>query len=259
MGKFKKVGFAYSIMPNSVINDENMSWKSQGIYAYLISKPDGWQFSMDRIEKAKNGGSRQVRSGIKELEKLGYLIRKRQPNGRVDYILFSEPHVQNEQVVKKATCAKRHCGETHPVSKKDLNNKKDLRNSSNSGKNKPMKHYEEKSIELDNLGERIEIAPGPKKYKNKNKIMIKVIRYYMELLGKTGNGSQFLRTASNIVSLAEPLCKDEKEIFEEIVGRIDVANWYFQSINCKLWGLAKVEENWDIILNEWNRLKKKSQ
>jgi hypothetical protein len=84
---FKKDGIPFTQVANTVINDPNLSAKSKGIYVYLFSKPDGWDFALDRITLSFTDGRKGLYAGIKELEDFGYLIRKKQPTGRTSYLL----------------------------------------------------------------------------------------------------------------------------------------------------------------------------
>jgi hypothetical protein len=67
----------FTAIPNTILNDVNLSWKAKGIFSFLASKPDTWQFSMAYIVKQATGGKSSLQSGIKELEEAGYLRRER--------------------------------------------------------------------------------------------------------------------------------------------------------------------------------------
>jgi len=92
----------YATVPNHVLNDSNLSLKAKGLFAYLQSKPDGWKFSVERISKQTKDGANSIKSGIKELEEMGYLKRvpKRDEDGSgkwagYDYILSENPSTEN--------------------------------------------------------------------------------------------------------------------------------------------------------------------
>lgn len=89
----------FGVVPNDLLNDKNISFKAKGIYAYIQSKPDGWNFSVERISWDSNEGEASVRSGILELEKAGYLFRKKYKNelgyNQYDYYLFDKPTCEN--------------------------------------------------------------------------------------------------------------------------------------------------------------------
>jgi len=92
-----------------------------------------------------------------------------------------------------------------------------------------------------------------KKNTNLKKLYSRIVIYYMGLVGKTGNAVRFFPEAKEIVNLAKdrlPKAKDE-ELEKEIIGSIDIANKYYSKAGFKDWGLRKVAENWNKILNEW--------
>jgi hypothetical protein len=97
----------FTTVPNSIINDKNISLKAKGIYLFLISKPDNWTFSVDRIASQNSDGENSVRTGLKELEEHRYLkrvqINKRGVFGENDYIIYDEPYPsdENHRTVKK--------------------------------------------------------------------------------------------------------------------------------------------------------------
>jgi len=105
-----------------------------------------------------------------------------------------------------------------------------------------------------------ETTKRSKKYGNKQKIYTRVIKYYMQLLGKTGDARRHLIAMKEIFDLytAEFPKDSEEEIEKEIKGRIDVAYWHYSKLKIKDWGLGKVAENWKLIL-DWNKEKRKHQ
>ena len=67
----------YLTMDKTALEDTRLSWKAKGILAYLLSKPDNWTVYCSELEKRAEDGERSVRSGLKELERYGYLERRR--------------------------------------------------------------------------------------------------------------------------------------------------------------------------------------
>lgn len=60
--------------------DKRLSWKAKGIFVYLSTRPNGWRMNQnDLINKSKDNID-SLRSGIKELEDLGYLRRRKTRN-----------------------------------------------------------------------------------------------------------------------------------------------------------------------------------
>ena len=81
------------------IHDNNITFKAKGILLYLLSRPDDWQIYESEILKHTNDGKDSLKSGIRELEKIGYVerIRKRDDKGHLngyEYLVYEHP-VQN--------------------------------------------------------------------------------------------------------------------------------------------------------------------
>lgn len=89
-----KINKNYGVVPNEILNSQEISFKAKGLFAYIQSKPDGWEFSSERISSQTNEGLTSVRSGLKELESAGFLIRRKFHNEygyfEVEYILFDK-------------------------------------------------------------------------------------------------------------------------------------------------------------------------
>ena len=78
MNRFKnQIKSNYTAIPNSFINDTSLSWKAKGIFLYLASKPDDWVFNMDQIASMATDQGSALKTGVKELERAGYLRRER--------------------------------------------------------------------------------------------------------------------------------------------------------------------------------------
>ena len=66
----------FSVICNTFLKDERLSWKAKGILAYLLSKPDDWQIKVVDLIKRSKDGREKVYAGIKELLNAGYLQRQ---------------------------------------------------------------------------------------------------------------------------------------------------------------------------------------
>lgn len=51
----------------------NLSWKAKGLWTYLISRPEGWEFRLTDIIKRANDGRTAVKSAMQELKDIGLL------------------------------------------------------------------------------------------------------------------------------------------------------------------------------------------
>ena len=65
----------YTNTSNKVIRDERLTWKARGIFNYLWSQADNWQFYVAEIANHAKDGVKSTRRGLDELEKYGYLKR----------------------------------------------------------------------------------------------------------------------------------------------------------------------------------------
>lgn len=75
MAKVKKFKSEFAQVPNSLLQDPKLSFKARGIWAYMQSLPEDWDFSVERIAGSGQDGKASVRSGLQELEAAGYLVR----------------------------------------------------------------------------------------------------------------------------------------------------------------------------------------
>ena len=113
--KLKKEDIGFTQVKNDVLNDKNLSWKAKGLFAYLFSKPDDWDFSGERICLDSSDGRLSTYSGIKELEQSGYLVRMKTKSGKMVYCLYwSKKPIVGFRKVRKPQSA-----ETDSISNKD--------------------------------------------------------------------------------------------------------------------------------------------
>ncbi|MFR0771003.1 MAG: helix-turn-helix domain-containing protein [Limosilactobacillus pontis] len=66
----------YTNVSNQVVRDDRLSWKARGIFVYMWSQADNWNFYVSELAKHATDGEASLQSGLKELEQLGYLIRR---------------------------------------------------------------------------------------------------------------------------------------------------------------------------------------
>lgn len=87
MSSLRKEKINFTQVANYVLYDDKLSLKAKGLYAYLFSKPEGWEFSSYRIAEEVKDESRSIQTTLRELEQEGYLERKRRGDGKVDYLI----------------------------------------------------------------------------------------------------------------------------------------------------------------------------
>jgi hypothetical protein len=72
----KKYSTNYTLVSNIVLTDKELSLRAKGLYAYLFSKPDDWEFHPNVIAKDLKESIGQFRATVSELIQKGYIIRK---------------------------------------------------------------------------------------------------------------------------------------------------------------------------------------
>ena len=89
----------FATTPNEILNHEELSLRAKGMFAFLQSKPENWQFSNDRIALQLKESSKVVRKVLQELEQFGLLKRsnrKKDEEGKwtgYDYTLFNSINI----------------------------------------------------------------------------------------------------------------------------------------------------------------------
>jgi hypothetical protein len=67
----------YTVIANAAIRDSRLSFKARGLHHLLLSYPDGWKVSIEHLStQSEMDGETAVRTGLQELERLGYLTRE---------------------------------------------------------------------------------------------------------------------------------------------------------------------------------------
>lgn len=89
----------FGVTPNNVLTNTGLTFKAKGLYGYLQSKPDGWDFSAKRIAYDSKDGVDGVNSWLQELEKAGFLDRIKTQNEKgfwdIEYVLYENPKLEN--------------------------------------------------------------------------------------------------------------------------------------------------------------------
>lgn len=85
----------YVMLNKTPLSDERISWRAKGIWAYLLSKPDGWKVREQDLMNKSTEGRDAVRTAIDELVKYGYIVknevREKGKFCRVDYSIYETP------------------------------------------------------------------------------------------------------------------------------------------------------------------------
>jgi len=104
----------YAVIPNHILTNPQLSFREKGLWVYLNSKPEGWDFSAKRISWDTKESEETINSYLNTLKDHGYLERKKQTSGRMDYILMDNPTSENTNPEKTQV------GKTSGLSNTDL-------------------------------------------------------------------------------------------------------------------------------------------
>jgi len=131
MAKLYKQNIPFGMVPNSLLNNENISLKAKGLFAFMQSKPEGWNFSVEGMSFQLKESKSAISSAIIELENNGFVTRKKQQTAKgfvTNYKLFFEkpttvfPTLENP-MLENPTLEKPMVGKSVNNSKKDISNK----------------------------------------------------------------------------------------------------------------------------------------
>lgn len=105
---------AFTQIRNTVFRDPRLSAKAMGIFGNISTHRDGWGITPEGISTQMRDGVDAIRSGLKELEKCGYLqrIRTRDPEtgrlGPSEYYITDQP-----ETVPDASSEENHRSDPH--------------------------------------------------------------------------------------------------------------------------------------------------
>lgn len=86
----------FTIMSNTHFKEKKMSLKAKGLLSLMLSLPDDWDYSIAGLATLSKDGKDSVMSALAELEKFGYLTRRRLTNEKgqfagVEYNIYENP------------------------------------------------------------------------------------------------------------------------------------------------------------------------
>lgn len=122
----------FTIISNSVLKNANLTLKAKGLYAYMWSLPDDWDYSVAGLTKVLKEGKDAIKEALKELEREGYLVRTiLRAGGKfadMDYILHETPQrvpfTENPQAENPFTENPQQIN-TNKTKEKEIETKKD--------------------------------------------------------------------------------------------------------------------------------------
>jgi hypothetical protein len=239
---FQSDKIPFTQVANAVLDDKRISFSAKGVYAHLMSKPDGWDFSAERIAAMSDDGKRAVLAALKELETVNLLTRVRHNSGRVDYILNKLPSAENAPG-KSAPCVFAP-GKSAPVSNKDTEQQVngETNNVSNTLPSSTEAVLEPVTVNAD--------VPAVKK----RTPVVEVVEHFFRAKGWE-KGSLPGRTFSSFVRPAKDLI-DATGSVEGACAKIDLVKRWADERELS-WSLETIFKQWDALENPTAEVRKK--
>lgn len=121
----------FTQIPNNILNDNSLCFALKGLFSYIQSKKDGWEFSAFRIAKDTKESKTTIKRMLSKLIKTGHLIRHKHQTGKITYSTVFEPKCQI------ATVPNSHGADLEPLSNTNSSSNTDSLN--NKDKREPSK------------------------------------------------------------------------------------------------------------------------
>lgn len=93
----KRLDTSFTVIPNDLLEADDLDLAGKGIVAYMLAKPDGWSFSAERLARQLPEGREAIRSALGRAEAAGWVLRRdeRQPDGTFHRIVL----VRNNRLI----------------------------------------------------------------------------------------------------------------------------------------------------------------
>lgn len=152
---FVKVENDFTIIPNEILRNKEMKSSTKNILLTMFSLPPNWDFSIAGIATCVKEGRDNVQKALVELEKIGYITRKRErkPNGTLGvmiYTIHQFPVSEDKNTYKKNFCDNQHTEKPKQV-KPTLDSEAQLRTDSKLNTNCSIGDTENNNSNLDNI------------------------------------------------------------------------------------------------------------
>ena len=112
----------FTQVSNEMLSDKRLTLKARGLFAYMDSKPDDWNFTLRSMATQFKDGIDSISSAMKELKEFGYVEYEKFTDGSGVYKMYDNPSLENPNL-KNAKF-----GKGKRISNTDLHNNKDKSN-----------------------------------------------------------------------------------------------------------------------------------
>lgn len=118
----------FTQVANAVLTSPEISLKAKGLYAYMISKPDGWNFTIRSMAAQLKEGTDGISSGLKELKSFNLISYEKHSDGTGSYIIDPNPDMENpvlgDPKPENPNQENPNMGKAGRINNKDLNSNK---------------------------------------------------------------------------------------------------------------------------------------
>ena len=191
MAKIKKVyEKSYTVIDNHVIQDTKLSWKAKGLFVYLWSQSDEWNFYEKEVVKHSSDGISGLRSGLAELEKYGYLKRERKRSkGQVKESIWTLSETPNLDFLKQEKPDLEKPKQEKPKLEKP---KQENRTLINTNQNK----YQDKQVRKETITKSLS-----KGERERDKGIVKMLLNYLDIFAEQWHSKPIIFSESEVQKL----------------------------------------------------------
>jgi len=118
MNVISKRKSSYTQVANSFLRDDKISFKAKGLFCYMFSMSEGWNFTIKSIATQQKDGQDSIHSALDELKQYGYVTYEKHSDGKGTY------HLDDEPKTEKPNQENPIMGKSHPIKKEQLDKNK---------------------------------------------------------------------------------------------------------------------------------------
>lgn len=132
--KLKREIDPFTMVTNSILNDATVSLSAKGLYAFMRSKPDGWNFTIRSMAKQLKEGQSAIGNYLKELRDLGWVSYEKHKDGTGTYYIMASQPIENKPEPENSNQGLCNMQKPTRISNTDLYTNTDSSNNTMSGK-----------------------------------------------------------------------------------------------------------------------------
>jgi len=125
--ELKKQKIPFTQIPNNLINDTELKLADVGMYVFMSSKPEGWNFTSKSMSKQLNISVYAVDKSLKKLKEKGWISYRKNNNGTGVYYIYVKPlNKPNSEIQSLPNSEIRSLRNSKRISNTDLISNKDI-------------------------------------------------------------------------------------------------------------------------------------